>query len=66
MIKLAVKINSHHLTTLSFIRNYKCTLRKYNLTHVFLVDGDHIFIDEGLTPCLEDIIFIYYERGLIK
>jgi hypothetical protein len=66
MFKLAVKINSNHLTTLSFKRNYKCTLREFNLTHVFLIDGDRIFIDEGLTPCLEDHIFVYYERGFRK
>ena len=66
MIKLAVKINSTHITTLSFNYNYKCTLRKYNLTHVFLIDNDHVFIDEGLTPCFKDSIFIYYEKGFKK
>jgi len=66
MIKLAIKINSNHITTLSFKKNYKCTLRKYNLTHVFLIDGDHIFIDEGLIQCLENSIFIYCERGFRK
>ena len=55
-----------HITTLSFRYNYKCTLRPFYLTHDFLIDHDHIFIDEGLTPCLENKISIYYERGLIK
>jgi len=63
-IYLGIKINSTHLTTLSFKINYKCTLRRFNLTHVFLIDGDHIFIDEGLTPCLIDHMFVYCERGL--